>query len=336
MLKAQTKTLLLIFLAFMLLPILHIFDWQVVTILRPILIFSFLALGLHLIAGLTGILHLGLAGMMAIGAYVYAILTCEIYPFQFNFIAAVFFVLVIGCLVGGFLGGAVLRLKGDYLAIVTLAFGEIIQDFLRNMEEITRGMQGINPIPAAEIFGVRMDSSSPALWYYFLLALLAVVTILIRNLEIGRFGRMWRSVRDDELSSSCFGISPVKTKLLAFGLGSALAAFSGALWATHLGSTGEPGNYDFQISVICLCALIVGGLGTLPGVFIGVLLIVGLNSIVLTQISEFLSSINSLQSQNVFLTPNNYKYALYGLVLIFVMRKMPQGLLGSSSQAGKA
>ena len=309
-------------------PLFELLGFNISQNMRPILIFSFLALGLHLIAGLTGILHLGLAGMMAIGSFSYSILTCDIYPFRLGFIAAACLVMIIGFAVGGLLGGTVLRLKGDYLAIVTLAFGEIIQDLIRNLEVVTRGTQGINPIPPIQLFGLSFDTSHNLLWYFLLVILLGAFTFFIYNLEIGRFGRMWRAIRDDELSSNCFGISAIKTKLLAFGLGSALAAFSGALWATHLGSSGEPGNYDFQISVVCLCALIVGGLGSLPGVFVGTLLIVGLNSIVLTQLTGFIDRLGIGDPQNVFLTPGNYKYALYGLVLIFVMRSLPKGLLG--------
>lgn len=296
--------------------------------LRPILIFCVLALGLHIITGLTGMLHLGLAGMMAIGAYTYGILTCDIYPFQLGFFIASCVSLMIGFLTGVLLGVPVLRLRGDYLAIVTLAFGEIIQDLLRNLEVITKGTQGINPVPPPHFWGVTIDGSTPAKWYYFLLALVALLVIIVRNLESGRFGRMWRSVRDDELASSCFGISAIKVKLLAFGLGSGLAALAGALWVSHLGSTGEPGNYDFQVSVLCLCILIVGGLGSLAGVLLGAILIVGLNSVVLVQISEALGRWGLVSSQNVYLSPNNYKYALYGLVLIVLMRWRPQGLLG--------
>lgn len=299
---------------------------------RPILIFCVLALGLHIISGLTGLLHLGLAGMMAIGAYSYAILTCDIYPFQAGFLLASCLTVIAGFAVGILLGIPVLRLRGDYLAIVTLAFGEIIQDLLRNLEVITKGTQGINPVPTPHIAAINIDGSTPFKWHYFLWLLVALLVMAVKNLEVSRYGRMWRSVRDDELASSCFGISAIKVKLLAFGMGSALAALAGALWASHLGSTGEPGNYDFQVSVLCLCILIVGGLGSLPAVLLGAVLIVGLNSVILVQISEALGRYGFASSQNVYLSPNNYKYALYGIVLIVLMRWRPQGLLGAGDR----
>lgn len=298
---------------------------------RPVLIFCVMALGLHIITGLTGMLHLGLAGMMAIGTYTYGILTCDIYPFQLGFFLASSISILVGFCAGYLLGIPVLRLRGDYLAIVTLAFGEIIQDLLRNLELITKGTQGINPVPTPHFWGLTIDGSTPARWYYFLLILVTLLVLAIRNLEAGRYGRMWRAVRDDELASSCFGISTIQVKLLAFGLGSGLAALAGALWASHLGSTGEPGNYDFQVSVLCLCILIVGGLGALPGVLLGSILIVGLNSVLLVYVSEALGRMGLVSSQNVYLSPNNYKYAIYGLVLICLMRWRPQGLLGNTS-----
>lgn len=303
--------------------------------LRPILIFCFLGIGLHFITGLTGILHLGLAGMMACGGYAFGILTCDIYPFQLGFIAACFFSFLFGTAIGVFLGVPLLRLRGDYLAIVTLAFGEIIQDLLRNLEAITKGTQGINPVPAPSIFGLTFDGNSPKLWYYFLFLLLVLLVILVRNLETSRFGRMWRNVRDDELSASCFGIPVVKVKLLAFGLGSGIAALAGALWASHLGSTGEPGNYDFQVSVLALCILIAGGLGSLPGVLLGAILIVGLNSVVLVQLTEAMGRLGLTSSESVFFAPNNYKYALYGIVLILLMRYRPNGILGALERSSK-
>lgn len=135
--------------ALFLLPVfldLVFYSGELTATLRPIVIFAVLAMGLHIVLGLTGLLHLGLAGMMAIGTYSYAILTCDIYPFQLGFLSAAILTSALGFLVGAALGLPVLRLRGDYLAIVTLAFGEIIQDLLKNLEVITKGMQGINPI----------------------------------------------------------------------------------------------------------------------------------------------------------------------------------------------
>jgi len=288
-------------------------------LLRPILIMAILALGLNILTGFTGILNLGVAAFMAVGAYTFAILTCDIYPFQFGFWGATGVTILVGLTVGVLLGLPTIRLRGDYLAIVTLGFGEIIQDVLKNLDVITKGTQGINPLP------------SPAHPYYLFLAFLALVVLFNRNLERSRIGRAWISIREDELASSCVGINPTKMKLLAFALGAAQCSLAGALWASSLGSSGEPGNYDFQVSVIAVCIVIVGGMGSIAGVLLGSLVIMGFNSIVLETFTNFLKAHQLISTDNVFTAPGNWKYMLFGLALILMMRFRPEGLLPSRS-----
>jgi branched-chain amino acid transport system permease protein len=287
-------------------------------LVRPIFIFAILALGLNILTGFTGILNLGVAAFMAVGAYSYAILTCDIYPFQVGFWGATGLTILIGLTVGLLLGLPTIRLRGDYLAIVTLGFGEIVQDVLKNLDVITKGTQGINPLP-----------TPPVSAFYLFLGFLAVVVLLNRNLERSRIGRAWISIREDELASSCMGINPKKMKLLAFALGAAQCALAGALWASYLASSGEPGNYDFQISVIALCIVIVGGMGSIGGVLLGALVIMGFNSIFLETFTNWLKAQQLISTDNVFTAPGNWKYLLFGLALILMMRFRPEGLLPS-------
>jgi branched-chain amino acid transport system permease protein len=323
------RSLIILFIVTAIIPVTDLIlpkDLQFAESLRSIFIFAILGLGLNLVTGYTGLLNLGVAGFMAIGAYTYSILTCDIYPFQFSFINAIILTVLIGVIPGLLLGIPTLRLKGDYLAIVTLGFGEIVQDSLRNLEVITKGTQGINPLPLPKIFGYSISNTTYHDWYYLLLSILVIVTIFSYNLENSRIGRRWEAVREDELAASCMSVSTLKVKLLALSISSGICSLAGALYASYLGSSGEPGNYDFQVSIIVLCIVIVGGLGNIFGVLIGALLMVGLNSIVLSKISSFMVSNNLINSTSVFTTPNNWKYFLFGLALILTMRIKPDGM----------
>jgi branched-chain amino acid transport system permease protein len=305
-----------------------VFNWSVPQVL-PIFLFAILGLGLNILTGYTGLLNLGVAAFMALGAYSYAILTCDIYPFQVGFWPAVGLTFVIGIALGLLLGLPTIRLRGDYLAIVTLGFGEIVQDVLRNLEGITKGTQGINPLPYPKLFGYAFTADNPRPWYYLFLLLLLFLVILNRNIERSRIGRAWVSIREDELAASCMGIGPTKMKLLAFAFGAAQCALAGALWASYLGSSGEPGNYDFQISIIVLCIVIVGGMGNIGGVLLGALVMMGFNSIVLERLAGYLNAHGLVSTQNVFSQPGNWKYLCFGLALILMMRFKPEGLLPS-------
>jgi branched-chain amino acid transport system permease protein len=301
-------------------------ELQFAELMRPIFIFAILGLGLNVMTGLTGMLNLGIAAFMAIGAYTYAIFTCDIYPFQVGFWWGILLACVAAAAAGTLLGIPTTRLRGDYLAIVTLGFGEIVQDILRNLESITKGTQGINPLPGPSIFGLTFNQDSYLPWYYLLLTILLLVVALNHNLIHARTGRAWRAVREDELAARCMGISSGHARLLAFAFGSALAGLAGGLWAGFLGSSGEPGNYDFQISIITLCLLIVGGMGNIFGVLVGALIMIGFNSIILVKLSQFMNSAGWVSTTNVFTQPNNWKYMIFGMALILMMRYRPQGI----------
>ena len=321
--------------------------------MRGVLVFALLGLGLNVVTGFTGLLHLGMAAFMAIGAYAFAILTNDLYPFQIGFWPAILLTLPIGALAGFLLGAPTLGLRGDYLAIVTLGFGEIVQDVLKNLDSITLGTQGINPLPAPVVpwwkpgedgaggglglvdLAEETQGAGPFLSYYLFLAFVVVAWLVFRNLERSRVGRAWMSLREDELASRSMGIPPVRTKMLAFATAAAFAAFAGGLWASWLSSTGEPANYDFQVSILALCIVIVGGMGSLAGVLVGALVMIGANSILLVKLFEWLQSKGFGASGSVFVSPNSWKYLLFGLALVLMMRFKPDGLVPASGRGAR-
>ena len=282
-----------------------------------LMVFAIVALGLNLVTGFTGLLHLGVAAFMAIGAYTYAIATSPVYPFQIGPWPGVFLAIVVTAASGLALGLPAVRLRGDYLAIVTLGFGEIVQDTLRNLDPVTKGTMGINPVPPL-IGGHGLPT------YYLYLALLVLAILACRNLRDSRLGRAWLAIRADELAARSMGIGVARLKLAAMAAGAALCGLGGAAWSALQGSSVEPGSYDFQLSIGILCAVIVGGLGSLPGVVVGVLLMFGLNQIVLVKLSNAFGLTGA--NAAVWAQPTNWKYLVFGLALVLMMRFRPEGL----------
>ncbi len=303
--------------------------------MRTIVTSAILALGLNIVVGWTGLLNLGIAAFAALGAYAFAILTCEIYPFQVGFWWGVLLAGAFGALAGWLLGAPTLRLRGDYLAIVTLGFGEIVQDALKNLPAVTKGTQGINPLPAPTLGMMEFSSETPVRWFYLYLAILAVIVFLCRNLEFSRLGRQWFAVREDELAARCMAIDPDKVKLKAFAMGAALAAVAGALIASQLSSTGEPSNYDFQMSILALCIVIVGGIGSITGVLVGSIVMVGLNNVLLPIATQSLQRAGIGSTGNVLTSPDNYKFLFFGLALVLMMRYRPDGIVHSAKAVKK-
>jgi branched-chain amino acid transport system permease protein len=352
--RGSTRLDLILLVAALLLPIADWLlgrVWQSTGLIDPmksIFIYAILGLALNVVTGFTGLLHLGVAAFMAIGVYAFAILTADIYPFQLGFWPALFLTLPIGAAAGFLLGAPTLGLRGDYLAIVTLGFGEIVQDVLKNLDTITKGTQGINPLPPpvvplpasiAERLGAsggwyEFQADTPVPWYYLYLFFLAIVVLANRNLERSRIGRAWMSVREDDLASKAMGIPPVKTKLVAFATTAAIAAFAGGLWASSLSSTGEPANYDFQVSILALCIVIVGGMGNISGVLVGAFVMIGVNDIVLQKLFGWMQTQGLTSTGSVFGSPNNWKFLLFGLALVLMMRFKPDGLVPARMARG--
>jgi branched-chain amino acid transport system permease protein len=318
-----------------------LFGWTDISIgmqLTYLFINAILALGLNVVVGHTGILHLGIAAFFGIGAYITGILAVPGYPFQFPFWATLVASTAGAALFGILLGAPTLRLRGDYVAIVTLGFGEVTRFTLRNLEEITAGTRGLNPVPSPvlpaamngplSLLGIESDwALDYRLFYYLALGLLLVVIVLLRNLERSRLGRAWIAIREDELAATCVGINAARVKLSAFALGCGLAGMAGCLYATTLTSTAGPDAFDFNRSVLMLCCIILGGLGSLRGTLLGVLLLVGFDNVVAPIVDSALQRADINPAGNRFLTFSNWKLMFFGLALILMMRFRPGGLL---------
>jgi branched-chain amino acid transport system permease protein len=292
-----------------------------------VFVFAVLALGLNVVVGYTGLLHLGIAAFFAVGAYVAGILTVASYPFGVPFVVP----LIVGPLAAAglslLLGAPTLRLRGDYLALVTLAFGEVTKAALKNLEGITAGTRGLGPIPPPTD---NLDwGSDYRPFYYLTLGVLIAVYLLLRNVERSRLGRAWVALREDELAANCLGLNPGRLKLAAFALGSGLAGLAGVLYATRLTSTADPNAYDFNRSVFVLCCVILGGLGSRPGVLLGVFLLVGFDNIVSPVLDGLVQQAVPDAGGKTYLTFTGWRLALFGLALILVMRFRPEGLVPS-------
>ena len=306
-----------------------------------IFIFSILALGLNVVVGFTGLLHLSIAAFFGIGAYITGILTVPSYPFQVGFLIALVISTGAAALLGAILGAPTLRLRGDYLALVTLGFGEVVRFSIRNLEEITAGTRGLNPVPAPSLpgwcatplgwLGISPDwRQDYRLFYYLALSLLVLVYVTLRNLENSRLGRAWMAIREDELAATCMGINATRAKLSAFAMGAALAGLAGCLYATNLASTAQPDAYDFNRSIFILCCIIVGGLGSLRGTILGVAILVGFDQVLAPIVDARLQAANLNPTGSVFLTFSNWRLMVFGLALILMMRFRPEGLLPST------
>ena len=279
-----------------------------IDVLTTALLYALLALGLNLIVGLTGLLHLGYAAFFAIGAYAYGLLNLHWHwPFWAGWLPAA----VIAGLCGVALGAPVLRVRGDYLAIVTLGFGEIVRIAFTNLDRWTGGPNGLLGISHPSLwipghglidFGV---SSTP---YYYLVALtVAGVAGVCVRLSRSRIGRAWVAIREDELAASCAGIPILQLKLLAQGCGGAIAGLAGAIFAAKQG-TITPDSFDFILSVMILAMVVLGGLGSIRGAMVGALL--------LGTLPELLRGFAQ------------YRMLLFGLSMIIIMRLRPQGFFG--------
>jgi branched-chain amino acid transport system permease protein len=292
-----------VFLLLILPQILGLFLSEVLTIVG---LYVLLGLGLNIVVGYAGLLDLGYVAFFAIGAYTIGVLTSpELGFFAWSFWQALPVAILMGVLFGVLLGIPVLKMRGDYLAIATLGFGEIIRilvlsDFLRPW---LGGAQGIGKIPKASVGGIEL--AGPQELYYLILAGCLVVGFISWRLRDSRLGRAWMAMREDEDVAQAMGIHLISTKLLAFATGAAFSALSGAIFATKLGSV-YPHSFNVMISINILCLIIVGGMGSIPGVLVGSIALVGLPEL----LREFAE----------------YRLLVYGAALVTMMLLRPQGL----------
>ncbi|MGV8938117.1 MAG: high-affinity branched-chain amino acid ABC transporter permease LivM [Allorhizobium sp.] len=299
-----------------------------------ILIYVMLAWGLNIVVGLAGLLDLGYVAFYAVGAYSYALLS--------SYFGLSFWVLLpLSGILAGFwgiiLGFPVLRLRGDYLAIVTLAFGEIIRLVLINWTAVTKGTFGISGVPKATLFGLKFDASphgfakvfdlpmSSAYYkvflFYLILALCmltAYVTIRLRRMPIGR---AWEALREDETACRSLGIDTVTTKLTAFAIGAMFGGFAGSFFAARQGFV-SPESFVFLESAVILAIVVLGGMGSLTGIAVAAMVMVG-GTELLREMS-FLKVIFGPE-----FTPELYRMLLFGLAMVIVMLFKPRGFVGS-------
>ena len=317
-----------------------------VRVLNIALLYVMLALGLNIVVGFAGLLDLGYIAFYAVGAYVYGLLSSPHLTDNFEVISALFpeglglsiwLTIPIGAciaaLFGVLLGAPTLRLRGDYLAIVTLGFGEIIRLFLNNLNaplNITNGPQGINMIEPVTVVGIRFSRTTnlfgievPALhlYYYFFLVLTLLIIVMCLRLQNSRIGRAWAAIRDDEIAAKSMGINTRNMKLLAFALGASFAGVAGALFSAFQGFI-SPESFGLMESIVVLCMVVLGGMGHIPGVILGALLLSGFPEI----LREVVVPLQNLLFGQVLIDAEILRSLVYGLTMVLVMLYRPEGL----------
>ena len=280
-----------------------IVNFYQVGIVTSAMMFVILGLGLNIVIGYGGLLHLGYAAFYAVGAYSYGLMYLY---WNMPFWIALPLGAVSGMLFGLIIGFPVLRLRGDYLAIVTLAFGEIVRLLLENMSGFTKGPEGIAQIPRPAFF-TKLTIQGSTTYLYYIVFLLVILTIfVIRRLEDSRIGRALEAMRDDDIAAQSMGIDLTKTKLITFALGAVWAGMVGVILAAKT-TYINPGSFTLMESVMILVAVVLGGTGSIPGVILGALLV--------TLIPEYFRALA------------DYRMLMFGVTLVVMSIFRPQGIL---------
>jgi branched-chain amino acid transport system permease protein len=315
-------------------PIIGAYNVYYLEIATQVGIFAALALGLNIVVGLAGLLDLGYVAFYAVGAYSYALLA-QTFGLSFWILLP-----LAGCLAafwGILLGFPVLRLRGDYLAIVTLAFGEIIRLILINWVPVTNGYAGISGIPRPTFFGIPFNASDEGFaarfglefspiyrtifLYYLVLALAlitAAVTVRLRRLPIGR---AWEALREDEIACRSLGINTTNTKLTAFAMGAMFAGFAGSFFAARQGFI-SPESFTFMESAVIVAIVVLGGMGSLIGVAIAAVIMIGG-----TEIMRELDFLRTVFGRDF--DPTQYRMLLFGGAMVLIMIWRPRGLIAT-------
>jgi len=281
-----------------------LFSMYQVNVMTSALIYVVLGLGLNIVVGLAGLLDLGFVAFYAVGAYSYALMNMY---WGISFWLALPLGALLGAFCGILLGFPVLRLRGDYLAIVTLGFGEIIRLVLENWGEFTHGPSGISNIARPEFFGLAKGFLAQVNFMYYLMLVLVVFTIFVVNrLKNSRIGRAWQALREDEIACQAMGIDKMKTKLMAFFLGATWAGMVGVVFAAKT-TFINPASFTFLESAIILSIVVLGGMGSILGVILGAL--------VLILLPEYMRDFSQ------------YRMLIFGATMVLVMVFRPQGLI---------
>jgi branched-chain amino acid transport system permease protein len=281
-----------------------IFSMYQTNIMITGLIYIMLGLGLNIVVGLAGLLDLGYVAFYAVGAYSYALLN---HHFGIGFWAALPIGAGVGVLFGILLGFPVLRLRGDYLAIVTLGFGEIIRLILENWNAFSFGPSGIANIPRPSLFSIQLSLQNATIYLYYLMILLVLFTIFVVNrLQDSRIGRAWIALREDEVACEAMGVDRRKTKLTAFALGATWAGMAGVIFAAKT-TFINPASFTIWESIIILCIVVLGGMGSIIGVIVGALILILL--------PEYLRAFSE------------YRMLIFGGMLVLMMVFRPGGIV---------
>lgn len=308
------------------------------------LLYILLALGLNIVVGYAGLLDLGYVAFFAIGAYMYGLMSSPHLTDTFPALAAMFpdgmhmplwFVVpaaaALAAIFGVLLGAPTLRLRGDYLAIVTLGFGEIIRVFLNNLDHpvnITNGPKGVAQIDALSFFGLSLgknitiagfELASVTLYYYLFLALVVGSVVISHRLQMSRVGRAWMAIREDEIAAKAMGINTRNLKLLAFAMGATFGGVAGSMFASFQGFI-SPESFSLMESVMIVAMVVLGGIGHLPGVILGAILLSALPE-VLRYVAGPLQAMSGGRLDSAIL-----RQLLIALAMISVMLMRPRGL----------
>jgi branched-chain amino acid transport system permease protein len=359
----QVKIFLGALVLLVLLPFLGSVNGYYLEVAIQIGIYVALALGLNIVVGFVGLLNLGFVAFYAIGAYLWAVfgspqanafIAGGLFPLSANwFFVFLLLSIVVGALTGILLGLPVLRVRGDYLAVVTLGFAEVVRALVNNLDKpinLTNGPRGISPIskpplffqPALEFFGLQIsDAKLYPLYFYFLVLLMVFVIILVtRRLENSRVGRAWKAIREDEIAASSMGVPVVRMKLLGFAVGASFASAVGVLFAAKQVFI-NPESFTFMESIGVLAMVILGGMGSVPGAVLGATGVTILNLQLLKGLSLWLNGLRQSGAELVIplvgsyplsqlpaqFEPAKYERMVFGLILILMMIFRPQGIL---------
>jgi len=312
------------------------------------MIYVLLALGLNIVVGYAGLLDLGYAAFFAIGAYSMGLLNSPVlgsplYGHPWSFWLCIWLAAAVSALLGVVIGAPTLRVRGDYLAIITLGFGEIIPVAIRNLGDVTveigswrpierlnltGGENGVNPVGRPYLPSVPFETD-PVPWYFLILIIGAASLWAMNRLRDSRLGRAWMAIREDETAADCTGVNPISTKLLAFALGASFSGFAGSVYAAKLQAI-TPGAFEFQVSIMLLCMVVLGGAGSLKGVILGGMLITLFDRVVLTQTTFMVRAFGRTTGVTALATADLtlWRWFFFGLGLVLVMLLRPEGLVG--------
>jgi len=291
-------------------------------------VFALLAMGLNVVVGLAGLLDLGYAAFFAIGAYTYAYSNSPYSGTDLPFLPMLVVGAAVAAVFGIALGAPTLRLRGDYLAIMTLGFGEIVPIVFLNLEPWTEGTNGIGgiyrpePLPLIGAF----SALTPFAYFIVMIGIVTIAMTLLYRLQDSRVGRAWNAIREDELAAAANGINTVVTKLLAFALGATTAGLAGVFSASKL-TIVSPDQFMFTVSFSVLAMVILGGMGNIWGVAAGALIVYLIQSVVLKQLNSISETLNLPIISQINFT--DYQYLLYGVALVLMMLFRPEGLFPS-------